>query len=159
MTLPSVSAVACDFPGNLSLLSLKYTKRLSHSHTEYSVVHGRDLGILSTPGSFGELQDSLTLTPAAPLHFSRLWLCDSVVIALSLVLCALCCDAISHSSWPCLYHCRRHNVTCQLENERLLKIFFLWFMGKKELRRGMGVEINLRGGLSGGSVGCRYLLQ
>lgn len=58
--LPPVSAGAWDFPGNLSLLSLKHTQRLSRSHMEYSVVHSGDLSILSTPGSFGELQDSLT---------------------------------------------------------------------------------------------------
>lgn len=61
----SALRVCCGlwFPGNLGLLSLKYTERLSHSHMEYSVVHSRDLSILLTPSSFGELQDSLTVTP------------------------------------------------------------------------------------------------
>lgn len=76
MTLPSVCAVACDFPGNLDLLSLTHTKRLSRSHMEYSVVHIGDAAILPTPGSFG---DSLTVRP--PPHAFALTAFNSLTMS------------------------------------------------------------------------------
>lgn len=130
MTLPSASAVACDFPGNLGLLSLKYTKRLSRSHMEYSVVHSGDLCVLLTPSSFGKLQDSLTVTPTVSPTSADL---DSLTMSWCLYLWILCAATPSVTVLGPVSIIV--SVTCQPENKRLFKICLV-FHGEERVVEG-----------------------
>lgn len=122
----------------------------SHTHTEYSVVHSRDLSIVLTPVSLeSSVQDrqKLPLPPLILLSLTMSWY---------LYIYILCAATPSATGLGPV--CITVTVTCQLENKSLFKILHL-FHAQENLRRDQSRGTNSRGGLSGGRVGCRFLLQ
>lgn len=145
----SALRVCCGmwFPWESRLtISQIHKKTLTLTH-EYSVVHSRPQYSLDTQQLWraaGQFDSTFHCLP----HFGRFWLPDNVRISLSPN--PVCSYTISLSSWPC-----PSPITITSGPKKS----FLCFMGKKDLWSDASRWKDLRGGLSGGSVGCRFLLQ